>query len=125
MAGGQTLTTSQLCELIPDISPSTIYRGVGQLADAGILEVAGEQRVRGAVERRYRLRRDRAVIDADSADPLADAVGYRQHAVWLTPEERDQLIVRLREAILPVFQNDASPQRDRYLLSPILFPAAG
>ncbi len=29
--------------------------------------MAGEQRVHGAVERRYRLRQDRAVIDADAA----------------------------------------------------------
>ena len=155
LSGGQKLTTSQLCELIPDVSPSTIYRRVGQLADAGILEVVDEQRVRGAVERSYRLRRDRAVIDAgaaasataddhrrvfavamatliaefgayldhESADPVADAVGYRQHAVWLTPQERDELIARMREAILPVIQNEASSERDRYLLSPILFPA--
>ncbi|GLX00011.1 hypothetical protein [Microtetraspora sp. NBRC 16547] len=35
------------------------------LAAGGILEVADERRVRGAVERRYRLRQDRAVIDAE------------------------------------------------------------
>lgn len=155
MSGGRILTTAQLCELIPDVSPSTVYRRVGQLADAGILEVVGEQRVRGAVERSYRLRLDRAVIsaadaasataedhrrvfavamatliaefnaylDRESSDPVADAVGYRQHAVWLTPSERDELIARMREAILPVLANSAGPERGRYLLSPILFPA--
>jgi hypothetical protein len=40
-----------------------------------------------------------------------------------TPQERDELIARMREAILPVIQNEASSERDRYLLSPILFPA--
>ncbi|MGC5411546.1 helix-turn-helix domain-containing protein, partial [Streptomyces sp. DT225] len=73
--------------------------------------------MRGAVERHYRLRRDRAAIspeavstltpedhrrvfatamtallaeftaylDRDGADPVADRVGYRQHALWLSP----------------------------------------
>jgi hypothetical protein len=40
-----------------------MYRHVGLLASEGVLEVEGEQRVHGAVERRYRLRRERAVID--------------------------------------------------------------
>ena len=44
-----------------------MYRQVALLVEGGFLEVAGEQRVRGAVERRYRLRQDRPVIDADAA----------------------------------------------------------
>jgi DNA-binding transcriptional ArsR family regulator len=64
MRGGRTLTTSQLCARMPDVSHATMYRHVGLLADGGVLEVAGEQRVRGAVERRYRLVQERAVIDA-------------------------------------------------------------
>ncbi|WP_406495198.1 helix-turn-helix domain-containing protein [Streptomyces sp. NBC_00846] len=67
MTGGRTLTTAQLCDLLPDVSKATVYRHVGLLADAGVLEVEGEQRVRGAVERRYRLNRTRSVIDADTA----------------------------------------------------------
>ncbi|MFH8383806.1 ArsR family transcriptional regulator [Kitasatospora sp. NPDC018058] len=45
----------------------TVYRHVALLAEAGFLEVAQEQRVRGAVERHYRLRKDRPVIDAAAA----------------------------------------------------------
>ncbi|MEU7892945.1 helix-turn-helix domain-containing protein [Nonomuraea sp. NPDC049152] len=67
MSGGRTLTTSQLCALLPDVSKATVYRHVGLLADGGLLVTDGEQRVRGAVERRYRLQRARAVIDADTA----------------------------------------------------------
>ncbi|WP_206686082.1 hypothetical protein [Kribbella qitaiheensis] len=44
----------------------TVYRQIALLVDGSFLEVAGEQRVRGAVERRYRLRRHRPVIDADA-----------------------------------------------------------
>ncbi|MFC4587491.1 helix-turn-helix domain-containing protein [Sphaerisporangium corydalis] len=155
MSGGRALTTAQLCALLPDVSTATVYRHVGLLADGGLLEVDGEQRVRGAVERRYRLRRAQAVIDAgtaastsledhrrvfalamailmaefnayldrDHADPAADLVGYRQHALWLSQDERAEMIGELREVILSRLGNEPSPTRTRHLLSPILFPA--
>ncbi|WP_433696791.1 helix-turn-helix domain-containing protein [Nocardiopsis sp. CA-288880] len=71
MRGGQELTTADLCLRIPDVSKATVYRHVDLLAAGGVLEVAGERRVRGAVERRYRLHRERAVIDADTAASLS------------------------------------------------------
>jgi DNA-binding transcriptional ArsR family regulator len=154
MTGGRALTTTELCALLPDVSKATVYRHVGLLADAGILEVDGEHRVRGAVERRYRLRPERAVVDAgkaasatredhrrvfalamaillaefntyldrDDADPAADLVGYRQHAIWLNEDERAQLISELREVIVRHIGNEPEPGRTRHLLSPILFP---
>jgi len=156
MAGGRTRTTTELCERLPDVSKATVYRHVGVLADGGILEVEGEQRVHGAVERRYRLRRDRAVVDAataasvskedhrrvfatamatliaefnayldrEDADPAADLVGYRQHALWLSRAELDGMIGELREVIVRRMGNEPAPDRMRYLLSPIQFPAA-
>jgi DNA-binding transcriptional ArsR family regulator len=155
LSGGQAVTTARLCARMPDVSQATVYRHVGVLTEAGILEVAGEQRVRGFVERTYRLRRDRVAVDADRAkaatiedhrrafatsmavllaefgsyldgpaDPAADLVGYRQHAIWLTPGEREKLIAGLREAILPVLGNEPAEGREPHLLSPILFPLA-
>ncbi|MGZ0151805.1 helix-turn-helix domain-containing protein [Kribbella sp. WER1] len=155
LRGGRELTTAELGERIADVSKATLYRHVELLAEGGILEVAEERRVRGAVERRFRLRQERASItpeqleqltpqdhqrgfaaamaallaeftaytDRESADPIADLVGYRQHAVWLTDAELRQLIEGMRAAILPVLSNEATPERSRYLLSPILFPA--
>ena len=71
MSGGQILTTSDLCARLPDVPKTTVYRHVGLLAEAGLLEVEGEQRVHGAVERRYRLRRERAAIDRDTAASMS------------------------------------------------------
>jgi DNA-binding transcriptional ArsR family regulator len=154
MTGGRALTTAELCALLPDVSKATVYRHVGLLADGGILEVDGEHRVRGAVERRYRLRRQRAVVDAETAasaslvdhrrvfavamaillaefnayldrdgvDPAADLVGYRQHTLWLSEQERARLISELREVIVRHIGNEPEPGRTRHLLSPILFP---
>ncbi|MCF6467068.1 ArsR family transcriptional regulator [Nonomuraea sp. MG754425] len=63
MLGPDPLTTGQLLERLPDIPPATMYRHVAVLANAGVLEVAEERRVRGSVERSYRVRQDRAVVD--------------------------------------------------------------
>ncbi|WP_461032002.1 helix-turn-helix domain-containing protein [Streptomyces mayteni] len=67
MSGDRTRTTADLCATLRDIPKTTVYRHVGLLAAAGVLEVAGEQRVHGAVERSYRLRRARARIDRETA----------------------------------------------------------
>ncbi len=44
MSGGRTRTTSELCTSLPDVPRTTLYRHVGLLAEAGVLEVVGEQR---------------------------------------------------------------------------------
>lgn len=154
MSGGRALTTSQLRVRMPDVSKATMYRHVALLADAGILEVDGEQRVGGTMERRYRLRQPRPVIDAEAAasaslenyrrafavaiaallgefnayldrghaDPAADAVGFLQLSLWLTPDERDALIGAMRSAIASHLKNEPAAGRRQHLLSPILFP---
>ncbi|MRH87560.1 helix-turn-helix domain-containing protein [Nocardia sp. SYP-A9097] len=157
MRGGRVLTTADLCARLPDVSKATAYRHVELLANAGVLEVAEERRVRGAVERRYRLRPERAIVetetaaalsadeqrgvfatamavliaefnaylDRENADPAADLVGYRQHAVWLDRAELEEMIVELRGVILPRLANRPTSERGQYLLSPILFPIEG
>lgn len=70
-AGGRARTTSDLQARLPDIPHTSLYRHVGLLADAGVLEVAGEQRVRGTVERSYRLNRQRARLDQDTVEGMS------------------------------------------------------
>ncbi|MEV7045219.1 helix-turn-helix domain-containing protein [Amycolatopsis sp. NPDC051061] len=60
---GHPATTAQLRERLPDIPHATMYRHVAALAGAGVLEVLDEKRVRGTIERTYRLSWDRAEID--------------------------------------------------------------
>jgi DNA-binding transcriptional ArsR family regulator len=68
---GRELTTAQLCARIPDASKAMVYRHVELLAGHGVLEVAGERRVRGAVERRYRLHQGRATVDVEEVAALS------------------------------------------------------
>jgi DNA-binding transcriptional ArsR family regulator len=67
---GQPFTTSQLSERLPEVSKATLYRQVAVLADAGVLEIDGEERIRGAVERTYHLHSARAAMDADTIDAM-------------------------------------------------------
>ena len=62
--GEGELTTADLRARLTDVSPATLYRQVATLAAGGVLEVAAERRVRGAVERTYRLRPERAAVGA-------------------------------------------------------------
>ncbi|WAL67999.1 helix-turn-helix domain-containing protein [Amycolatopsis cynarae] len=71
LSGGRVRTTAELCASLPDVPKTTVYRHVGLLAEGGVLEVAGEQRVRGAVERHYRLRRDRVTVDAEAGASMS------------------------------------------------------
>ncbi|MGW5304083.1 hypothetical protein ACWERF_09120 [Streptomyces griseoluteus] len=50
---------------------------------------------------------------------MADQVGYRQHALWLSPAE---LIGELRAAIAAKPADQPSPEPAQHLLSPIRFP---
>jgi DNA-binding transcriptional ArsR family regulator len=154
LRGGRSMTTTELCTRLTDVSKAMVYRHVEALAIAGVLEIAQEQRVRGAVERHYRLRVERATVsddvfatttieehrqifatamavlvsefttylDREDANPVADLVGYRQHALWLDRDELEHLIDDLRGAIVPHLGNEPGTSRGRYLLSPILFP---
>src|SRR5687767_9335525 len=63
---GRALTTAQIGAHLPDVATATLYRHVHTLVEAGVLEVVGEQRVRGAVERTYRLNGPAAELDADA-----------------------------------------------------------
>ena len=103
LSGGRVRTTAALCASLSDVPKTTVYRHVGLLADGGVLQVADEQRVRGAVERHYRLRRDRAAID-----PAAGAT--------MTLEEHRQGFAAAMAALLAEF--------DAYLARPGAEPFA-
>jgi hypothetical protein len=54
--GDRALTTSELRAELPEIPHASLYRHIAILVDNGVLSVASEQRIRGAVERTYVLR---------------------------------------------------------------------
>ena len=69
--GDRALTTADLRSELPDVPPASLYRHVALLAQAGVLSVVGERRVRGAVERTYVLRVAAASLNLDEVDTMS------------------------------------------------------
>lgn len=102
--GDRHLTTGHLRAEIPEVPSATLYRQVAALAQGGVLEVVEEKRVRGAVERTYRLRAGAAHVDAESA---------RQMSV----EDHRQVFMTFAVGLLTSFdryldRGDVDPARD-------------
>lgn len=71
MHGDRVRSGAQLCQRMPDVPKTSVYRHLGLLAEGGVLEVVEEKRVHGAVERYYRLRRENTKIDLDLAKTMS------------------------------------------------------
>lgn len=54
-AGAPERTVHDLAEGLDDVPPATLYRHLNRLTEAGILTVVSEVRVRGGMERTYRI----------------------------------------------------------------------
>lgn len=65
-------TTAQLQEELSDVPKASLYRHVKLLFEGGLLEVSGETKVRGTVQREYRIAETPAT--ADSTDEASAAV---------------------------------------------------
>ena len=65
-----------------------------------------------------------AYLDRDGADPTADKVSYRQYVVWLSSQERAQLIDALGQAVLALARNAPGGERTPHILSTVFFPTS-
>ncbi|MFD2093930.1 helix-turn-helix domain-containing protein [Blastococcus deserti] len=92
--GDRTLTTADLRAELPDVPVATLYRHVSALADAGVLAVVGERKVRGAAERSFRLELEAAAVGPGEA-------------ATMTPDEHRRAFTAFAAALVSAF--------DRYL----------
>jgi DNA-binding transcriptional ArsR family regulator len=69
--GDEQLTTAEIAQHLPDVAQATLYRHVAVLADAGVLQVAAERRVRGSVERTYSLVTSAATLGPEDAGRMS------------------------------------------------------
>jgi hypothetical protein len=81
--GDRTLTTAALGGELHDVPTATLYRQVAVLADAGVLEVVGERRARGAVERSYRLVLEAASVTASESAGMSGEEHRRAFTVFV------------------------------------------
>lgn len=92
--GDRELTTAQLAASLDDVPAGSLYRHIALLAEAGILQVASERRIRGSVERTYILAK------------AAASIGPGELAA-MTPEQHSQAFVAFAAGLMANF--------DRYL----------
>lgn len=151
---GREATTAQLCRRFPDVSQATMYRHVAAMERAGALEVVREEKVRGAVERTYRLRRSQtrlteteqesltpddlrrtmatiAAVMVSEFDRSLEASALTQRAdlslAQLSLWLTDDELAQLTRTLMSFVarhQDNAPQGRRRYLLTPIYFPLA-
>lgn len=71
LSGGRLRTAGELCDRMPDVPRTSVYRHLGLLTEGGMLEIGEERRVRGAVERHYRLRPDRPIVSPEAGGVMS------------------------------------------------------
>ncbi|MHB1809030.1 MAG: helix-turn-helix domain-containing protein, partial [Solirubrobacteraceae bacterium] len=69
--GDRALTTTELRNELPDVPPASLYRHIALLVEHGVLAVAAERRVRGAVERTHILRAAASSIGDDELSRMS------------------------------------------------------
>lgn len=67
---GGTMTAQELAEALPDVPHATLYRHLNRLARADIISVVSEIRVRGATERTYAVKLERAAVSPEDLSKL-------------------------------------------------------
>ncbi|MBB6389719.1 helix-turn-helix domain-containing protein [Microbacterium thalassium] len=65
------VTARELADRMPDVPQATLYRHISALADAGVLRVVSERRIRGGVERTFRVADGAAGLDSGDAAAMS------------------------------------------------------
>ncbi|SRR5260370_333174 len=77
-ARGRRLTPQQVATVLVDVPQATLYRQIERLFQGGVLAIAAEKRVRGAVERTYVLAEGGASLSPEDLAQASrdDQLGY-------------------------------------------------
>jgi DNA-binding transcriptional ArsR family regulator len=76
LARRDPMTAQQLAVVLGDVPPATLYRHLNKLAEGGVLRVAGERQVRGAVEKTYEL-------TAEHVSPAPEELARAGRDAWM------------------------------------------
>jgi len=82
LVGDRQLTTAEIAEELPDVPIASLYRHIGSLFDAGVLEVVSERKVRAMTERTYGLVVANAQIDRESSAEMTREEKERAFGVF-------------------------------------------
>lgn len=77
---GKEMTAHQLSETLGDVPPATLYRHLNRLADAGMLKLVAERRVRGTLEKVYTVN----ILDAQVNPEQLAGASRQDHLRYFT-----------------------------------------
>jgi DNA-binding transcriptional ArsR family regulator len=146
------LTVSQIIQLIPGVPQASLYRHLAKLAQANVVEVTAENRIRGTVEKTYKLiqgdilRQDlekmspEEHVDAfftfnahllaefseyvhrDEMNFYEDGVSYRKASVYLDDDEYKELLQSFRKLVQAAIEKKPQPGRKLRTIATIIIP---
>ena len=142
-----TVTTGQLQEELTDVPKASLYRHVKLLHEGGLLEVVSETKVRGTIQREYRLAKTPLNVNAPDensaavynvlmsllnsfrryfgsagSDMMADRLFVTSKSLLLTDEEFELLLTQMDKLIDEVKNNLPADGRKPRRLSVISSP---
>lgn len=82
-AGETELTVRNLAGNLADIPQATLYRHLNRLTQVGILTVTAETRVRGALERRYRINPKAVTVPAQEIETIEPEAHQKYFSVFV------------------------------------------
>jgi len=122
----QSITTTELCEKISDISRTTMYRHINILLDNHILSIVSEKKIRGSLERTLALNigelsknntlenasqnalgflmnryaRFHNYFSCENSDPAKDKIFMNSSVLMMNDNEFDQFLLEFRELLI-------------------------
>jgi DNA-binding transcriptional ArsR family regulator len=82
-AAGRRMTAQEIGAGLPDVPQATLYRHLGRLVDADVVEVVDQRQVRGTVERVYALRTAGAQLGPDEVARFTRGDHMRYFATFI------------------------------------------
>ncbi|KLU58994.1 hypothetical protein CEB3_c50140 [Peptococcaceae bacterium CEB3] len=145
------LTAGQIIQLIPEVPQASLYRQLSKLAEANIIEIVAEKRMRGTVEKTYRLQLDSIHSNIEELSPVEhqnafytftlhlltefnnyihkenmnfyeDGVSYRQVCVYLDEEEYREIVETTNRLVEKAIENKPREGRKLMTLASIIIP---
>ncbi|MDO5559794.1 MAG: helix-turn-helix domain-containing protein [Oscillospiraceae bacterium] len=126
----KTGTTKEIKEELSDVPPASLYRHIKTLADAGLIEVTDEKRIRGTIEKTYSLVKNpfpdagnqdyngiiqngllmlmssfEKYFSDEHADPQKDMLTMSTSALMLTDEEMIEVLQKFGAIIADAMKN--------------------
>ena len=126
-AGLECVTVAQIAKALPDISKATLYRHVRALAENEILQVVGQEKIRGTYEQSYSLNLQkikpeksetntetyslvyfmlanliegfRSYFDIETADPVKDKLFISTNTLYLDDSQYDAFTQEVYAAV--------------------------